>query len=1297
MQCLDTLYEKLAEVLPVDDTSLNPETSLHSIDGLTREHDNDKAEQELKREFLTPSDRLPWSLLNEFYNVPKLDGVQKEKVNFSLINMPELLNRTSIRFKRAGIDGSIVSFKEEFTNDDSSSLSVSRKYTGNSRLSVKGNTSSLPFLPGGFQKPDDNTNEGESGSTRNLHRDQYGLFDVPQGFSRGLQLDEGSVDMEIIGREKNGLTRNIDEIEILPEAFGEEVQSETENDYSGDDEVLSGVEADVANSNKANKISSNEDFENEISQFIPKNSVIRPSTASSSLIQQYKRKTTWAHVVDLDHRIENFDELIPNPARTWPFELDIFQREAVYHLEQGDSVFVAAHTSAGKTVVAEYAIAMAHKNMTKAIYTSPIKALSNQKFRDFKHTFKELDVGVITGDVQINPEANCLIMTTEILRSMLYRGSDVIRDVEFVIFDEVHYVNDVDRGVVWEEVIIMLPDHVKIILLSATVPNTLEFASWVGRTKQKDIYVISTPKRPVPLEIYIFAKDTPYKVIDSNRHFLESGYNLHSDKFNKKSTDDTKIVANAGRGSGRGGSGRGGGRGGVSAGGRGSSRGGVRGGRGGRGGSLSNNGPRFIKRDAPTSKSWSTLVDYMRKNDLLPAVIFVFSKKRCEEYAESLSGFNFSNSRESSEIHMFIDKAVARLKKEDRELPQILRMREMLKRGIAVHHGGLLPIIKEVVEILFSKSLIKVLFATETFAMGLNLPTRTVVFSSLRKHDGTGFRDLLPGEFTQMSGRAGRRGLDKIGTVMIMAYQQPLDKTSLKQVALGVPTKLSSQFRLTYTMILNLLRIEALKVEDMIKRSFGENSSQSMLPEQQLEILRLEKELESIPKLDIGTEDLVKLERIYTLSREIRELQSGIYLSLENFPKLRKFLKFGRIIVFKDRHQKSMVGVILDDYVYKHSVTCLIACEVSGKQKENDRTDSSLFFNPVFGERFINAWFPRWLVSGREKIHSQAVKLSSIEFVSNEFVHVPKEIFKKDTRAIERFRKEFSTQLDRRARWSETDYQNLMFESNIELVLQRVKVMKDLSELLNDIEVVDLITKGDNYLKVSHRMEISEHIESLKKSLSDENLELLPEYNKRLEVLKTLDYVNPEQLTINLKGRVACEINSGWELVMTELVFDNFLGGFSSEEIVALLSCFVFEGKRGSNKDEAPTKLSTPRLEKGKEKICSIVEKIMTISTELKIQLTAEEDSFLENDRFALVNTVYEWARGRSFKDIMEYANDADESEGTIVRVITFLDEICMQVRNASIITGDSALHSKMTDAQEKIKRDIVFCASLYL
>jgi antiviral helicase SKI2 len=1279
---LETLYAKLQEITGLGDAPLDPQTVLHTIG--TSETKEEITDSELKDKYLTPSDQLPWNLLNEFYEAPKLTGTSQNDINFSLLETPSLVNRTSIRFKRSGIDCAIVSHSEEFLNSDAldtgSSLSFNRKFDRSAKVNVKGSTSNLPFMPGGLS--DKNGPKTSNSATKFLHKDPYGLYDIPQGFSRGLnEVGEGSnidiVNEDKVSEELDLLTEGIDDI-----ALNE--QRDSEESTTTDDTTATNI--------NTNEPTADPNLENEISQFIPSSTIIKPSAAVSSLHQQQKRKTNWAHVVDLDHKIENFDELIPNPARTWPFELDIFQQEAVYHLEQGDSVFVAAHTSAGKTVVAEYAIAMAHNNMTKAIYTSPIKALSNQKFRDFKHTFKEIDVGVITGDVQINPEANCLIMTTEILRSMLYRGSDVIRDVEFVIFDEVHYVNDVDRGVVWEEVIIMLPDHVKIILLSATVPNTLEFASWVGRTKQKDIYVISTPKRPVPLEIFLFAKDTPFKIIDSNRKFLESGYMQHEDKFTKGKPNDKTVATRGGSGGQRGGSaqrgGRGGGRGGtVQRGGRG----------GGRGGSSSgNSGPRFIKRDAPTSKSWTTLVDYLRKNDLLPAVIFVFSKKRCEEYAETLSGFNFSNARESSEIHMFIDKAVSRLKKEDRELPQILRMREMLKRGIAVHHGGLLPIIKEVVEILFSKSLIKVLFATETFAMGLNLPTRTVVFSSLRKHDGNNFRDLLPGEFTQMSGRAGRRGLDKIGTVMIMAYQQAADKNSLKQVALGVPTKLSSQFRLTYTMILNLLRIEALRVEDMIKRSFGENTSQSMLPEQQLEIIKLEKELAAIPN-DIATDSHKEIEELALSTMEFKELTNQVALALGNNRRAQKFLQFGRVIVFRDPMGVPTVGIIMTNSAYKNTIECIIACQVPEQEmyKIERLRKTNLVFDPSFGHDFIEEWFPRWEVFQRKRLFSTRVKLESIEFISQEFIEVGKGVINKDPKSISRFLSDLENILHNRCNWREMSIHPFMNESNVEVLTQYVSKLKTLSPLFHDFELTAKMKNKDNFVKISEKLNLTKRIDDLKHSLSDENLELLPEYNKRLDVLKTLDYVNPEQLTINLKGRVACEVNCGWELIITELVFENFLGGFSSEEIVALLSCFVYDGKKGDGEEK--TKLQTPRLEKGKDKIVSIVERIMTLSSQMEIQLTAEEESFLEIDRFALVNTVYEWARGRSFKDIMEYANDADESEGTIVRVITFLDEICNQVKNAALITGDSALHSKMTDAQEKIKRDIVFCASLYL
>lgn len=230
---------------------------------------------------------------------------------------------------------------------------------------------------------------------------------------------------------------------------------------------------------------------------------------------------------------------------------------------------------------------------------------------------------------------------------------------------------------------------------------------------------------------------------------------------------------------------------------------------------------------------WSNLVQYLKANDHLPVVVFSFSKRKCEEYADSLRGQDLCVASEKSEVHVTVEKALARLKGSDKKLPQITRMRALLTRGIGVHHGGLLPIVKEVVEILFQKGLVKVLFATETFAMGVNMPAKSVVFSHIRKHDGHSFRTLLPGEYTQMAGRAGRRGLDTTGTVIIIGGDELPEQGILQEMMLGKPGKLISQFRLTYNMILNLLRVEALKVEEMIKRSFSENSAQSLAPEQQ--------------------------------------------------------------------------------------------------------------------------------------------------------------------------------------------------------------------------------------------------------------------------------------------------------------------------------------------------------------------------------------------------------------------------------------------------------------------------------
>ena len=810
---------------------------------------------------------------------------------------------------------------------------------------MRGAAGFFPFAPGGLEgveaaakldeqaiRADAAVSTGASKLERVINFSEGGLLTVPPGFERGLDFEKRKPD------------ENQAEAEDVEKVLDEEPEDELAQEGSGDN---------GANGAGESGESSEADGEDDIDSLLPVEFPALEPHGALAASSARRGGREWAHMVDVKRDIPNFRELVPDMAREWPFELDTFQKEAVFHLENGDSVFVAAHTSAGKTVVAEYAIALAAKHMTKAIYTSPIKALSNQKFRDFREIFDE--VGILTGDVQIAPEASCLIMTTEILRSMLYRGADLIRDVEFVIFDEVHYVNDLERGVVWEEVIIMLPEHVTLILLSATVPNTYEFASWVGRTKRKDIYVISTPKRPVPLEHYLWADKGIFKIVDHEKKFIEKGWKDANDVLSGR--DKIKALPPAADTSTRGGGNGRGGRGADQRGRGQNQRGGNQRGGGQRGGAQqrgrggpprASHAPGHMGRGgrpggrtsaAQDKTLWVHLVQYLKKESLLPACIFVFSKKRCEENADALSNQDFCTATEKSAIHMIIEKSIARLKPEDRVLPQIVRLRDLLGRGIAVHHGGLLPIVKEVVEMLFAQTLVKVLFATETFAMGLNLPTRTVVFSGYRKHDGHSFRNLLPGEYTQMAGRAGRRGLDTVGSVIIVAPGggEAPPVSELRQMILGDPSKLRSQFRLTYNMILNLLRVEALKIEEMIKRSFSEHATQQLLPEHEKSIKVSEGDLAKIKReaCDICDTDL---DACHQASQNYRQLTLDLHLGLLATPVGRRMFGRQRLVVYRKDGVRTP-GILLREGASGGTESFVHVLEFRTRRDQRDSTD----------------------------------------------------------------------------------------------------------------------------------------------------------------------------------------------------------------------------------------------------------------------------------------------------------------------------------------------------------------------
>ncbi|KAF7239095.1 hypothetical protein EG68_11222 [Paragonimus skrjabini miyazakii] len=459
------------------------------------------------------------------------------------------------------------------------------------------------------------------------------------------------------------------------------------------------------------------------------------------------------------------------------------EKQAILCVDNGQSVLVSAHTSAGKTVVAEYAVARSLKHKQRVIYTTPIKALSNQKFREFTEEFK--DVGLMTGDITINPEATVLIMTTEILRSMLYRGSEVTREVGWVIFDEIHYLRDKERGVVWEETIILLPDSVGLVFLSATIPNARQFAEWIVYLHKNPCHVVYTDYRPVPLQHYVFpcGGDGIHLVVNQKREFIESNFNAALLALQKAAGDaasDTRM-------------------------------------RGRKGGST---------RAHPYC---AKLVKLVMDQNLEPLIVFSFSKIDCEYYATQMNKMDFNTDTEKAAVDLVFNNAIDSLSAEDKRLPQVQILLPVLRRGVGIHHGGLLPILKEIVEILFGEGLIKVLYATETFAMGLNMPARTVLFTATRKFDGHNFRLISSGEYIQMSGRAGRRGKDDRGTVILMLDNR-ISSTEARQLLMGEPDRLDSSFYLTNNMVLNLLRVEDINPELLLEKSFFQFQHRSQLP-----------------------------------------------------------------------------------------------------------------------------------------------------------------------------------------------------------------------------------------------------------------------------------------------------------------------------------------------------------------------------------------------------------------------------------------------------------------------------------
>jgi superfamily II RNA helicase len=514
------------------------------------------------------------------------------------------------------------------------------------------------------------------------------------------------------------------------------------------------------------------------------------------------------------------------------FELSDFQKYAIEGILKGNHVLVTAHTGSGKTLPAEFAIDHFTRLGKKVIYTSPIKALSNQKFYEFSRKYPHISFGLLTGDIKTNPTADVLIMTTEILMNYLFSmGSsaestsaldfqmDIHTELGCVVFDEVHYINDADRGQTWEQTILMLPPQIQMVLLSATIDNPTGFADWIERRpNSSQVYLASTEHRVVPLTHYGFfaTSETPFKEIKDKE--MQAKIRWATNKLILLRTSAGKF-SDAGYYELKGMS------------------------------DLFDKHRFFMKRKFVLNK----VAEHLKINDMLPAIVFVFSRRSVEQCAQEIttnlleddSKVPYIISRECEEIVRKFPNY-----KEYLELPEYITLVKLLEKGIGIHHSGMMPVLREIVELMISKKYIKMLFATESFAIGLDCPIRSAVFSALRKFDGNGLRNLLPHEYTQMAGRAGRRGIDTVGHVIHCnnLFELPVIN-DYKQILCGKPQKLVSKFKISYPTVLNLMKHGTKSCDEFVDKSMLKKEIDGT-------VRATQSELENLQKLQIDREQI---------------------------------------------------------------------------------------------------------------------------------------------------------------------------------------------------------------------------------------------------------------------------------------------------------------------------------------------------------------------------------------------------------------------------------------------------------
>ncbi|GAA2150820.1 DEAD/DEAH box helicase [Nocardioides koreensis] len=904
----------------------------------------------------------------------------------------------------------------------------------------------------------------------------------------------------------------------------------------------------------------------------------------------------------------------------YTFPLDDFQVQACKEIEEGRGVLVAAPTGSGKTIVGEFAIHLALATGRKCFYTTPIKALSNQKYNDLVARYGPDQVGLLTGDNTVNGEAPIVVMTTEVLRNMLYAGSRTLLGLGFVVMDEVHYLADRARGAVWEEVIIHLPESVALVSLSATVSNAEEFGEWL-ETVRGDTTTIVEEKRPVPLYQHVMVGKRLLDLfadsdVDAAAGFVKEGAPVNTELL-RIARDDWASSRMKDRRSPRGRS---------QAGGRGS------------GAKQVGNGRRVW------IPSRFDVIDRLDREGLLPAIVFIFSRVGCDAAVTQCvnAGIRLTSPEERDEIYEFVEASCRKLPDEDLHVLGYHDFLDGLTRGVAAHHAGMLPAFKQCVEELYVRGLCKVVFATETLALGINMPARTVVIEKLSKWNGETHADITPGEYTQLTGRAGRRGLDVEGHGVVL-WQPGMNPREVAGLASTRTYPLRSSFRPSYNMAVNLVhQFGRERSRELLEQSFAQFQADKAVVGLARQLRKSEDALEGYR--EAATCHLGDFMEYAALRRRISDVE-------KNAARARKADRREEVL---DSLARLKPGDVIDVPAGKFAGYAVVV------------------------DPGMSAEGPRPYVVTADR---QARRLALMDFPTPVEAMTRLRVPKNFNGRNPQMRRDLASALRSRTHDLAPPYPGkgggrggtkAPLDSGTEREVNRLRSELKAHPCHGCPEREDHARWAERWFKLDR------DAKTLKRRVEQRTNTVARQFDRVCEVLTALDYLEGD--TVTPRGRYLRRIYSDVDLLAAECLRHGLWDDLMASELAAALSVLVFEARR-------PDDATSPRIPGGA--VREAVGEMARLWGELDALEREHRLDFLRPPDMGFAWAAYRWAEGDELDDVL---GSTDLAAGDFVRWMKQLLDLAGQVADAA---GDLPLRSTARDVVDRIRRGVVAYSGL--